>query len=128
MRTKFVLVSLLVCCALPLFAQSDNAADRANPRAAFLRCATRVPTDDEIGEALVSNPAVAKVCFTGSVKTGRLVARRVRMSAANSRRPSAHSGSRGIWKPIAYALRMSWPVGGIERRRDPAGFCVAETP
>ena len=48
MRTKFVFVSLLVCFALPLFAQDESAADHANPRAAFLRCATRVPTDDEM--------------------------------------------------------------------------------
>jgi hypothetical protein len=48
MRTKFVLVSLLVFCAVPLFAQSENAGDHANPRAAFLRCATRVPTDEEM--------------------------------------------------------------------------------
>lgn len=47
-RTTLVLSLLLALAATPLLAQSDSAFDNANPNAAFLRCGTRVPTDEEM--------------------------------------------------------------------------------
>lgn len=47
-RTRLVLVALSVFCVLSLYGQSDQAGDHANPNAAFKRCATRVPTDEEM--------------------------------------------------------------------------------
>ena len=46
-RTVYVLL-VLVYLAVPAFAQSDAGIDHANPNASFLRCATRVPSDEEM--------------------------------------------------------------------------------
>lgn len=47
-RTAYLLVLYLVIAALPALAQSGAANDHANSNAAFLRCATRVPSDEEM--------------------------------------------------------------------------------
>lgn len=46
-RTVYVLLAL-VYLVVPAFAQSDAGIDHANPNASFLRCATRVPSDEEM--------------------------------------------------------------------------------
>lgn len=47
-RTAYVLVILALFTTIPALAQSGSANDHANPNAAFLRCATRVPSDAEM--------------------------------------------------------------------------------
>jgi len=48
MKRTLAWVSAIILFAPALFAQSDNAFDHADPNAAFLRCGTRVPTDEEM--------------------------------------------------------------------------------
>lgn len=69
MTKRWILAVLFLLCAGSLWAQSDNAIDNANPNAAFLRCATRTPSDVEMDvvEQHVSRNTEVTINATGGV-------------------------------------------------------------
>lgn len=48
MRVRFVFTAVFAFLAIPLLAQNASAIDHASDNAAFLRCGTRVPSDEEM--------------------------------------------------------------------------------